>query len=153
MGDNGKSDQITTDLTTQELAARLRLSATRLARRLRTEAGSPLTPTQLSALAVIDRHGPLTLGALAERERVAPPTVTSVVAKLEAEALVARTSDPNDRRVTRVTTTSAGRHLLEEHRARKTSWLTTRLQNLEPEQRDRLADALDALDALTEQPG
>ena len=82
-----------------EIAASLRLSATRLARRLRQESDTGLTPSQLSALAAIEHDGPLTLGALADHERVAPPTVTRVVAKLEADGLVARTADPDDRRV------------------------------------------------------
>ena len=69
----------------EELAARLRLSATRLARRLRQEADAGLTPSQLSALAVIEREGPLTLGALADHEKVAPPSITKVVAKLEVD--------------------------------------------------------------------
>src|SRR5207253_8526736 len=80
-----------------EVAARLRLSATRLARRLRQEADAGLTPSQLSALAVVDCKGPLTLGSLAEHERVAPPSITKVVARLEAEGLVERTSDAADR--------------------------------------------------------
>ena len=78
----------------EELAARLRLSATRLARRLRQEADAGLTPSQLSALAVIEREGPLTLGALADQEKVAPPSITKVVAKLESIGLVARAVDP-----------------------------------------------------------
>src|SRR4051794_23475019 len=52
-----------------EIAAQLRLSATRLHRRLRQEAGSGLSPSQGSALAAIGKLGPLTLGALAEHER------------------------------------------------------------------------------------
>ena len=70
------------------MAGRLRLSATRLARRLRQQADTGLSPSQLSALATIRTHGPLTLGALAEHERVAPPSVTKVVAKLEAAGWV-----------------------------------------------------------------
>ena len=134
--------------TAPEIAARLRLSATRLARRLRQESGADLSPSQLSALAVIFNHGPLTLGALAEHERVAPPTVTKVVSKLESDGLVIRTPDPSDRRVCRVEISATGRELLEEIRRRKTAWLTARITELDPESQRRLADALDVLDDL-----
>ena len=98
----------TAALTDAEIAARLRLSATRLARRLRKESGSGLSPSQGSALAAVHNHGPLTLGALAEHERVSPPTITKVVAFLEAEGLVVRSADPADGRVSRVSTTKKG---------------------------------------------
>lgn len=131
------------------VAGRLRLSATRLARRLRQEADTGLTPSQLSALAAVERHGPLTLGALAEHEGVAPPTVSRVTAMLEEQALLVREADPKDRRVARVAVTAAGRALLDASRGRKTAWLTARLDALAPEDRVHLAAALDALDALT----
>jgi len=134
-----------------EVAARLRLSATRLARRLRQEAGSGLTPSQLSALAAVHNGGPLTLGALAEHERVAPPSITKCVAKLEADGLLERTADPADRRVSRVSTTKAGEALIAETRRRKTTWLTSRLRELSHEDRAHLAAALDALDNLCSQ--
>jgi DNA-binding MarR family transcriptional regulator len=132
-----------------DTAARLRLSATRLARQLRQHSSLGLTPSQLSALSAIDRHGPLTLGELAEHERVAPPTVTKVVAKLEAENLVARHVDPDDRRYSRVNATVAGVDLLAETRDRRDAWLVIRLQELEPDERARLVQALDVLDHLT----
>ena len=44
--------------TNAELAARLRLSVTRTARRLRQEAGTDLSPSLQAALATIERHGP-----------------------------------------------------------------------------------------------
>jgi DNA-binding MarR family transcriptional regulator len=131
------------------IAARLRLSATRLARQLRQESDAGLTPSQLSALASIDRHGPLTLGALAEQERVAPPSITKVVSKLEAAGLVARRLDERDRRVAWVSTTAAGVARLAKIRQRKNVWLAARLGRLDDDQRRRLADALDALDTLT----
>jgi len=134
------------------MAARLRLSATRLARQLRQEGDAHLSPSQLSALATIERHGPVTLGGLAELERVAPPTVTKVAAKLEAAGLVARQIDANDRRVCRVLLTRQGTDLLATVRARKTAWLTGRLAELDADQRRRLGDALDVLDALTQDP-
>ncbi len=132
-----------------ETAARLRLSATRLARRLRQQSGTGHTPSQLSALATVDRHGPLTLGSLADHERVAPPSITKVVAKLEADGLVDREIDPADRRVQRVSTTKAGRELIAETRRRKTTWLTARIRELPAEEQARLAAALDVLDHLT----
>lgn len=131
-----------------EIAARLRLSATRLARRLRQESVEDLSPSQISALAVISNHGPLTLGALAEHERVAPPTITKVVSKLENDGLVIRTPDPSDRRVCRVEVSPDGAALLDEVRRRKTAWLTARISQLDPERQRRLADALDVLDEL-----
>jgi DNA-binding MarR family transcriptional regulator len=138
----------TAPLDEAEIAARLRLSATRLARRLRQEADSGFTPSQQSALATIHNHGPLTLGALADHERVAPPSITKVVAKLETDGLVERTPDPTDGRVWRVTTTAAGSALVKESRRRKTTWLTGRLHDLGPDAQARLAAALDALDAI-----
>jgi DNA-binding MarR family transcriptional regulator len=138
--------------TAEEIAGRLRLSATRLARRLRQEAQTGLSPSQLAALAAVERHGPLTLGALADLEQVAPPSVTRVVAKLEADGFLTRQPDPDDRRVTRVVVTPKGRNLLGASRRRKTTWLATRLEDLGAEQRARVAEALDALDALTTEP-
>jgi DNA-binding MarR family transcriptional regulator len=138
-----------TSMTTTAIAARLRLSATRLARQLRQESDAALTPSQLSALASIERHGPLTLGALAEYERVAPPSVTKVVTKLEAAGLVARRLDDRDRRVAWMSVTAAGHHRLAKIRQRKNAWLAARLAELDDDQRRRLSDALDVLDEIT----
>jgi len=135
--------------TATDLAETLRLSVTRLARRLRQEVETGLSPSQLSALATVERHAPITLGALADRERVAPPTITRVVAKLEDQGLLARKADADDRRVTRVALTAKGRALIASSRRRKTEWLSARLANLPADERDRLADALDVLDHLT----
>jgi DNA-binding MarR family transcriptional regulator len=133
------------------MAAQLRISATRLARLLRRQGDTGLSPSQLSALTSVDNHGPMTLGALADHERVAPPTVTKVVSKLEELGLVVRRADPSDRRVARVSISDAGAALLGEVRQRKDVWLAARLAQLDETRRAQLADALDALDALTRQ--
>jgi DNA-binding MarR family transcriptional regulator len=138
-----------TELAPAEIAARLRLSSTRLARQLRREAALGRSPSQLSALAVIDAHGPLTLGALAEFEGVAPPSITKVVAILEDDGLVLRTPDPADRRVSFVAVTPKGAALHAESKRRRTAWLTGRVRELTARQRQQLADALDVLDELT----
>ena len=137
------------------IAAQLRLSATRLARILRRQAGTGLSPSQLSALATVEIHGPMTLGALAEHENVAPPSVTKVVTILEGQGLLSREAGANDRRVAMVTITRDGNRLLEESRRRKNQWLAERIGRLDAESKARLAAALDVIEGLTtstEQP-
>ena len=132
-----------------ESAGRLRLSTFRLARRLRQEAGTELSASLLSALAVLDTHGRMTLGTLAELEQVAPPSVTKLVQRLESEGLVDRTPDRNDRRVMWVEASESGRALLAESRRRKTAWLAARIRALDPDAQRQLAAALDVLEELT----
>ncbi len=91
-----------------ELAARLRMAVTRLHRRLRQQAAGGLTPSQASALVGVEHLGSPTLGALAARESVQPPTMTKVVGALEELGYVTRVTDPSDRRVARLTITPAG---------------------------------------------
>jgi DNA-binding MarR family transcriptional regulator len=131
------------------MAAHLRVGATRLARLLRRQGDTGLSPSQISALTSIERHGPMTLGQLADHERVAPPSITRVVEKLVERGLVVRVPDPVDRRVTRVSITPAGDTLLADVRARKDLWLASRLAELDDDHRARLAAALDVIDALT----
>ena len=133
----------------EEMAAHLRVTNTRLHRQLRREAGVVLTPSQGSALAAIERHGKLTLGALAEHEGVAPPSITKIVAVLEEDGLVSRAPDAADRRVTYVQATKKGVDLIAELRRRKTAWLAGRIRELNDDQRRRLADAIDVLEELT----
>ena len=133
---------------TTDVAAALRLSTTRLARRLRTEAEIGLTPSLMSALAVIHVRGPLTLGALAELEGITPPTVTNIVAKLQHQGLAERVVDPDDRRVARVSVTRAGDALLAESRARKTEWLASRLAGIADGDLETLRRATELIDEL-----
>jgi DNA-binding MarR family transcriptional regulator len=133
-----------------DLAARLRLVVTRLARQLRQRAVVDLTPSQISALATIDRNGPVTLGELAALERVQPPSVTVVVTRLEEKGLVVRRTDPRDRRVSRVETSKDGRKLLARSRSRKDAELDRRLRSLTDEDRATLAAAASILERLVE---
>src|ERR1700730_10127182 len=112
------------------LPSRLRMVVTRLGRRLRQQGESAASPTQLAALATIERDGPLTLGTLAAIERVRPPTITAAVGRLEEQGLVHRRIDARDRRVARVAITSHGRRLLAESRSRKTAYLERQLAAL-----------------------
>ncbi len=129
-----------------DTAARLRLVVMRLARRLRQQAEPDASPSMLSALAVIER-GPLTIGELAEAERVQPPTMTRVVARLEEVGLITRDADPKDKRVARVSLSNSGRKLIARNRSKKTAYLAKRLKATGTEERD-LAAAVALLESI-----
>jgi DNA-binding MarR family transcriptional regulator len=133
-----------------QFASRLRFAVARMARLLRQQDQSGFGPTLVAALATVERHGPITLGELAGREQVAPPTITKVVEKLEANGLVTRTTDLTDRRVNRVAVTTKGAKQLAVYRGRRTEWLASRLNHLTPDERERLMAALPVLERLIE---
>jgi len=139
-----------TETDAAALPERLRLVVTRLARRLRQQAEAPISPTQSAALATIERRGPLTLGELAEIERVQPPTITAAVGRLEEQGLVARQRDPDDLRVARVQVTTAGRRLLKETRSRTSAYLERRVGELSGRDRATLERAAAILERLLE---
>ncbi len=110
----------------------------RTARRLRQEAAKPggervLTPTLTSALAAVERFGPLTPSELADIEGVKRPTATRILAKLEAGEMVERTRDPDDGRSSLVSVTTVGRDRLGRVRKRKNAYLARRLKKLPAE--------------------
>ncbi len=132
------------------LAPRLRLAITRMARRLRQEAGTNLGPSQVAALATIERHGPLSPSELAERERIKRPTATRIVANLDAAGLVERVRDPADGRSSILSATAEARALLRRLRARKTAYLARRLDELDAEDRRTLERATELLEGMLE---
>lgn len=132
-------------------AARLRLVIARLSRRLRQEAGGGVTPSQLSALATLDRMGPLALRDLAAAEGVGSSTLTRIVAALEDEELIERAVDPTDRRIALVRVAPAGRALLRAARDRGTRLLEQRIEGLDDRRQAQLATALPLLEALLEE--
>ena len=133
-----------------ELAARLRLVVTRLSRRLRQQGEAGISASQLSALATVDRRGPITLGDLAAAERVQPPSMTRVVSNLEAAGLVDRRPSERDRRVARVRVTAAGRQLLERSRTRKDAYLARRLRTLDDVDRRSMMEVVGVLEQMLE---
>jgi DNA-binding MarR family transcriptional regulator len=133
-----------------ELAARLRLAITRMARRLRQEAGTDLGPSQVSALATIERHGPLAPSELAERERIKRPSATRILARLAEAGLIERIPDPTDGRSAIVSATSRGRELVRRLRQRKTAYLARRMRDLPREDVLALERAAEVLEAMLE---
>lgn len=121
----------------------------RFVRRLRYEReDTSLTLTQLSTLGTLARLGPLTLGELAAAERIQPPSMTRIVSALEGRKLVARETDPNDRRLVIVRLSDEGQDLLAADRRRRDAWLNQRLRELTPDEREALRRAVPVLEKL-----
>ena len=135
-------------MVSTSVAAHLRVVVARAARRLRQEAGTDLAPSQTSALAAIDRHGPLTPSELARLERIQRPTATRVLGRLEEAGLVERADDPADRRSCIVSATPEGTALLEASRTRKDLFLARRLEGLPAEDLAVLERAADILERV-----
>jgi DNA-binding MarR family transcriptional regulator len=132
-----------------DLAAGVRIAIMRLARRLRQQPGElDLTLTQLSALACLDRHGPLTPGALAELEKVQPPSMTRVLATLEQRGLLTRRPHPDDGRQQLVEVTVDAHAMLVADRRRREAWLACVMAELTEEERAALRAAAPVLDRL-----
>ena len=136
-----------------EVATRLHSVAIHLLRRVRREDEAlGLSAARLSALSVVGFGGPRTLGDLAAAEQVQPPTMTRIVAALERDGLVTRTTDPEDRRVSRVQITDEGRRILEQGRSRRTALLAEQLRTLPPGDLDTVERATAILEHLLGNP-
>ena len=107
-----------------------------------------LTPTQLAALATVERAGPMRLGDLAAAEGIAPSTLTRLVTALEDSGYVRRFADPSDARASTLAITPHGHDALDRIRTESTLVLTASLGLLTAAQRCALAEALPVLEQL-----
>jgi DNA-binding MarR family transcriptional regulator len=128
------------------LASALRISVSRLARRLRAERLTKglepgLSDTQIAALAALE---------LAEHEKVQPPSMTRVITALEDGGLVMRRPHTTDRRQVMLTVTDRGRALVQQSRHLREAWLARRLRELTPQERATLRAAAPILEKLSQ---
>jgi len=131
------------------LASDLRIAVMRLARRLRAErVDLDLTISQLAALASLERHGPSTPGLLASYERIRPPSMTRILAGLEARGLVVRSPHATDGRQVLVEVTDEAKAMLRADRRRREAWLSQRLATLSADDREALRAVAPILERL-----
>ncbi len=105
----------------------------------------------LSALTVVESLGPIALGDLAGFERVRPPTMTRIVARLEEDGLVRKEPDGSDRRITRLSLTDTGRKLIAKNRTRKDAYLADRLRQLSSRERSQLQAGVEVIQRLLDE--
>jgi DNA-binding MarR family transcriptional regulator len=133
------------------LASRFRIAVVRLARTLRREADTGVTPSLYSALSTVEHHGPITISALADHEGVRKPTITRTVRALVDLGLVNRIPDPVDGRVAWLDLSPEGRRLLQRARRRTDEYLARRLKRLAPQDAASLQRAADIIERLLEE--
>lgn len=125
-----------------DVAARLHTAAIRLLRAVRVvDTQTGVSAPKLSALSVLTFGGPMSLSALAKAEQVRAPTMSKLVADLEAGGLVAKRADRDDKRGVRIEVTAKGRALMEEGRRRRLALLQQRLAKLSRAERAQLDEA------------
>lgn len=130
------------------LAGRLRPVLLRLARELRREIHSlGVTGGQVSLLVSIKYNPGITASELAERERVSAAGMSGHLVRLEAANLIERVR-ATDRRRIGLFLTDEGDKVLKSVRKKRTAWLVARLERLEPDEREQIEHAIDALEKL-----
>jgi DNA-binding MarR family transcriptional regulator len=135
------------------LASELRLSVMRLRRRLAAER-HPDNELSLGAMAVLGalhRNGDLSIGELAQCERVQPPSMTRTVNCLEQDGYVVRRPHDTDGRQVVVSLSASGREMLLADRDRRDAWLTQRLRALTADERAVLRRAAPILEKLSQE--
>lgn len=127
------------------VATRLAVAIGRINRRIRPS-NPELSYGQLSALSSIVRLGPLRPGDLARLESVSAPSVTRLIANLEAKGFVERTPDPVDGRAFYISASEAGADAVLRARQERAALLRELLADCSQDDLDRLTAALPALE-------
>jgi DNA-binding MarR family transcriptional regulator len=104
--------------------------------------GPAMTATQRISLIEIADAGPLRLNDLAGRIGASAPTASRTVDILDDLGLVARETDPADRRAVRIELTPAGRRLVDERKARASAAFEPAVGALTGADREQLLDLL-----------
>lgn len=132
------------------LAGALRDAVGRLGRRMRHHTPHPeLSLGQLAALRTLERHGSMSPSELAAHEKVQPPSVTKILARLEELGYVTRVPHADDRRQVVVTISPSGIALLDDDRRRRDAWIAQRLRALDPDELAALKAAIPVLEKLS----
>ena len=126
--------------STSEVAAQLRASVGLLVRRLRqAHVDGELSLSESSALARVERDGPMTAADLARAEHISPQSTGATLRGLLDRGLVVRSADPEDGRRLLLSVSEAGRAA----RARRKSETAERLA--EVLRRELTADEIEQL--------
>jgi DNA-binding MarR family transcriptional regulator len=124
-----------------------------LRRQVRRLAGRPwpvgdLSGSQIELVRLVRREPGIPVNSAAERLRLAPNTVSTLVRSLTEAGLLQRQADPADRRVARLRVTAAARRRIEGWRDQRTVLAASALSGLSLADRRAIRDALPAVERL-----
>ena len=130
-----------------ELADALHSVAIHLLRRLRVQdLASGIGPAKLSALSVlVFARRPLGLAELAAAEQVKNPTMSRLIATMEADGLVSITASKEDARAMEIRPTKKGERLLLAGKERRVTSLAKVLENLKESELLQLEQSVELL--------
>jgi DNA-binding MarR family transcriptional regulator len=132
-----------------EFAGRLRIAAGRIARDgLGQKHVDGMTPSRMTALAVLAAEEPLRMGELAARLGISAPTVSRLVDHLGERGFLERITDEEDHRATRVRLSAEGHSALAAVREHGAGLLADRIASLDDAERAALEIALPVLECL-----
>jgi DNA-binding MarR family transcriptional regulator len=139
----------TRTLDTARLASDLRVVLGQLVRRLRSEHRFSLAHG--AVLGRLDRDGPQSVSELAAAERIRPQSMAQTVTELQAEGLVTRRPDSEDRRRALVELTGPGLEALAADRRQREGWLAQAIaQGFSEAEQTVLSEAVGLLRRLAE---
>jgi DNA-binding MarR family transcriptional regulator len=140
--------------TRTDLIAELFSVVGRFRRQLRRSTGggfdaAGLTQSQGEMLRLVGRQPGISVREAATELGLVPNTASTLVSKLAADGLLARTVDADDRRVGRLRLTEPAQRIADESRAARRAALSTVLDELDPSQLDSLERGLEVLAEMT----
>lgn len=110
----------------------------------REVATSPVSPSQLKVLFILEDEDGVNLRTVTERLGSTPPSVSRLCDRLEAVGFVNRTASPSSRRELRLWLTDEGRSFLHDLRGRREKELHTVIARMPPRKRAMLLEGLTA---------
>ena len=135
------------------LADSLLTAVGQLRRQGRRLAGGPfpvatLSGAQIELVRLVRRRPGLSVAEAAAALGLAPNTVSTLVGQLAETDVLERVSDPQDRRVARLTLTAHAKERVERWRDQRASATATAIAGLEPSQRAELERAIPIITRL-----
>ena len=138
------TDVTSADETSLASAAAVYGLVSTLLRRLQRD----MSLTSLATLSTLNRTGTRRITELAALEGVTQPSMTTLISSLERQGLVTRSGDPNDKRVSLVSVTEAGRDYMLNRRQAGIEKFATLVSELPPDEAAALTAAIPALTRL-----